>query len=243
MNVYKVSISVILTLAVCTARSGSENITVQDIDGNIYNAVRIGDQVWTVENLRTTKYNDGEPIRMAKSEFAWKKSKPGFCFYNNTTDADSIKKYGALYNWFAISTNKLPPKGWHVPTNDEWNYLEYYLEQNGYNWDGSGAGDNKFAKSMAAEKFWPKTNSLIGGIGNDSVKTRKCGFSALPGGFRFGGNGIGFENQGVCGRWWSVTEPSPSYAYGRMLYSGDVKLETRKYEKDWGLSVRLIKDK
>ena len=91
--------------------------SVADLDGNVYHAIRIGTQTWTVENLRTTKYNDGTSIPLIIDSIAWSLSTtPGYCFYNNTTNADSIKKIGALYNWFSVTTCKLAPTGWHIPT-------------------------------------------------------------------------------------------------------------------------------
>ena len=112
--------------------------TVKDADGNVYTTVKIGNQVWTVENLRTTKYNDGSAIPLVTDSAAWVNlTTPGYCYYNNTTNADSIKKYGALYNWYAVDTKKLAPAGWHVPTDAEWDTLQNYLIANGYNWDGT----------------------------------------------------------------------------------------------------------
>src|SRR4030043_168747 len=133
------------------ALSGDISGTVTDADGNVYQTVKIGNQVWTVENLRTTKYDDGSAIPLVTDSAAWAAlTTPGFCYYNNTTNADNIKKFGALYNWHAVNTKKLAPKGWHVPTEAEWITLENYLIANGYNWDGTKT-ENKIAKSMAAK--------------------------------------------------------------------------------------------
>ena len=126
--------------------------TVADADGNVYQTVRIGNQkfvaqVWTVENLRTTKYNDGTPIPHLTDSVAWINDTLGaYCYYLDTTSGNIIKKYGALYNWYAVDTKKLAPKGWHVPSDEEWNTLQDYLIANGYNFDGTTTG-NKIAKS------------------------------------------------------------------------------------------------
>jgi len=129
------------------------NSTVKDADGNVYQTVKIGNQEWTMENLRTTKYNDGTPILNITSQTTWDSClytlTEAFCHYNNTTNSDSIKKFGALYNWYAVNTGKLAPSGWHVPTDEEWDTLQNYLMENGYSWDGT-TGENKIAKSMAA---------------------------------------------------------------------------------------------
>jgi len=110
--------------------------TVRDIDGNLYQAVRIGNQVWTVENLRVTRYNDGTPIFHESDQSEWGSLLiPQYCYYENTTHRDSIKKYGALYNGYvAVDTVKsVAPAGWHVPSRAEWDTLENYLIANGYN--------------------------------------------------------------------------------------------------------------
>jgi len=216
--------------------------TVTDIDGNVYQTVKIGNQVWMAENLRTTKYNDGTPIPLVTDDTAWKKlTTPGYCYYNNTTNADSIKKYGALYNWYVVNTKKLAPKGWHVPTDAEWTTLENYLIANGYNWDGTKTS-NKIAKSLAAKTDW-ETNANPGAIGNDLTKNNRNGFSALPGGCR--DNRFGnFNVVGYYGIWWSasVSDNDASYAYNRHLISDFDRLTRLVNGKSYGCSVRLLRD-
>jgi uncharacterized protein (TIGR02145 family) len=219
--------------------------SVTDIDGNVYTTEKIGNQVWTVENLRTTKYNDGTPIPLVTDSAAWKAlTTPGYCYYNNTTNADSIKKYGALYNWYVVNTKKLAPKGWHVPTDAEWTTLENYLIANGYNWDGTTT-DNKIAKSMAAKTDWGSRYTAAGTIGNDLIKNNKSGFSALPGGIRGeSGSGSIFFNIGRGGYWWSVSEIDASRVFFRsLLFSNDNLFRpSRGSAKSGGLSVRLLRD-
>lgn len=98
-----------------------------DIDGNAYNTVAIGTQVWLIENLKTTKFNDGTAIPMVKDPLVWVHLlTPGYCWYNN--DAAAYKNsYGALYNWYTVNTGKLAPTGWHVPTDAEWTILTDFL--------------------------------------------------------------------------------------------------------------------
>ena len=112
--------------------SGLSNIVtatpnVVDIDGNVYHTVTIGTQVWMVENLKTTRYNDGTAIPLVTDGTAWAAlTTPGYCWYNN--DSATYKNtYGALYNWYAVNTGKLAPTGWHVPTDSEWTVLTTYL--------------------------------------------------------------------------------------------------------------------
>jgi uncharacterized protein (TIGR02145 family) len=220
--------------------------TVTDIDGNVYHAIRIGNQVWTVENLRVTKYNDGAAISNIIENSTWDSciytKTPGYCYYNNTTNADTIKKWGALYNWYVVSqTNpkKIAPAGWHVPTNAEWDTLQNYLIANGYNWDVTTTG-NKIAKSLATKTDW-LSYQTTGTIGCDLTKNNRSGFSALPGGYRsYDGN---FYYQSHYGYWWSATEYDASYAWDRGLsYDNDYLYRAFNYYESCGFAVRLLRD-
>lgn len=215
---------------------------VTDADGNVYQSVRIGDQVWTVENLKTTKYNDGTPISHVPDPAAWYNlyttgsTTGAYCYYDNNTANKA--KYGALYNWHAVNTGKLAPAGWHVPTDAEWTQLEEYLIANGYNYDGSTSG-KKIGKSLAAKTDWSSC-SMTGNVGNDLTSNNSTGFSALPGGFRsFDGN---FHTQSYHGFWWSATERTALHAYTRNLpYASNYLLIYLDYKK-YGYSVRLVRD-
>jgi hypothetical protein len=99
-----------------------------DIEGNKYQTIKIGNQEWMAENLKVTKYNDGSDIPLVTDGNEWAAlATPAYCYYNNTTNTDSIKKWGALYNWYTVNTKKLAPIGWHIPTDAEWNILKSYL--------------------------------------------------------------------------------------------------------------------
>ncbi len=214
--------------------------TVTDEDGNIYQTVNIGNQVWTVENLRTTKYNDGTQIPHVPDGIDWiQLSTAGYCYYNTTTNANSIKKFGALYNWYVVSTKKLAPIGWHVPSDAEWDTLQNYLIANGYNWDGTTTG-NKIAKSIASRTDWATSQSQ-GLVGNNMATNNSSGFSALPGGCR--SSYAHFTSMPYSGHWWSTSESDESHAYYRYLYSSKEDLvRTNEYSKVSGFSVRLVKD-
>jgi uncharacterized protein (TIGR02145 family) len=222
--------------------------TLTDEDGNVYQAVKIGNQVWMAENLRTTKYNDGTAIPHVADTTTWASlTTPGYCYYNNTTNADSIKKFGALYNWYAVDTKKLAPTGWRVPDTTDWNTLQEYLIANGYNWDGTTTG-NKIAKSLAAKSDWVKdTAGGItwggGAIANDLTKNGSSGFSALPGGNcsypNF--NAVGFRVIGHWGFWWSSTVATYG-AYCRYLDDTGDEFFTYNTKGSCGFSVRLVKD-
>jgi uncharacterized protein (TIGR02145 family) len=209
-----------------------------DFDGNYYNIVRIGSQVWMAENLKTTKYNDGNTIPNVTDDNTWEMQTSGaFCWYNN--DALTYKKtYGALYNWFAVNTNKLCPTGWSVPTDGGWTNLTDYLTNNGYGYEGSG---NDIAKSMAAEYNWT-TSTIQGTIGNDQSHNNASGFSALPGGSRFWNSELYFMSIKNSGFWWCATEYNEGSSwYCDLAYNASTmgKRPTGKY---FGLSVRCVKD-
>jgi len=203
------------------------NQTVTDVDGNIYHTVTIGTQVWMVENLKTTKYNDGTAIPLVTDGTEWSNlTTPGYCWYNN--DAATYKNtYGALYNWFTVNTSKLAPSGWHVPTDAEWTLLASYL----------GGAD------VAGGKL-KSTGTIEAGTGlyysPNTGATNESGFTAIPAGGRdrLGASwGIGY-----LGRWWSSSECTYGSAWCRYLdYNGS---DVRSYgdDKIMGYSVRCVRD-
>jgi uncharacterized protein (TIGR02145 family) len=214
--------------------------TVSDIDGNVYATVKIGNQIWMAENMRTTKYNDGTVIPNVADKTAWRKlTTPGYCYYNNTTNVDSIKKYGALYNYYTVDMKKLAPTGWHVPTNAEWDTLNNYLIAKGYNSDNTTTG-SRVAKSMAAKTDWA-ADTTPWSIGNDLTKNNSAGFSALPGGCR-DTSGV-FHGIGSRGYWWGLWRSDPYTASRALFYdSDDIIFGVLSIPKGFGESVRLIKD-
>jgi uncharacterized protein (TIGR02145 family) len=218
--------------------------TVTDTDGNVYQTVKIGNQVWMAENLRVTKYNDGSAIPLDTSTTTRNMATtPKYCFYINTTNADSIKKYGALYNWYVVNPanpKKIAPADWHVPSDSEWTVLEKYLVLNGFNWDGTWdtAQSNKIAKSLAAKTDW-YPSFIPGAIGNDLTENNSSGFSALPGGYYYD---YGFFTQNSNGLWWSATESDATSAWSRDLSYPYSHLYRLSYYKSCGFSVRLLRD-
>jgi uncharacterized protein (TIGR02145 family) len=215
--------------------------TVTDTDGNVYQTVRIGNQIWMAENLRTTKYNDGTIIPHIPGNGEWYDLwTPGYCYYNNTTNTDSIKKFGALYNWHVVNTKKLAPTNWHVPTDTEWDLLENFLMSNGYNYDENTIGIH-IAKSMAAKTDW-STNLITdpASVGYDLQKNNRSGFSALPSGIR-GWDGIFCYISEYCG-WWSTTEFDAANAYALDFSWGSSAVGRTYWGKKNAYSVRLVRN-
>lgn len=200
--------------------------TMTDIDGNNYKTIPIGNQVWMAENLKTSKLNDGTAVPLETNNAQWTNLVTlAYCWCdNNDTLYENI--YGAYYNWFAVSTGKLCPTGWHVPSDDEWQLLVDYL-----------GGDNTAGSKIkeAGTNNW---------IFSNTDATNESGFTALPAGQRGSLDGI-FNGQGFYGGWWSATEleASPlSAAWCRWIH-GDTTVVARSqiFKKD-GFSVRCIKD-
>jgi len=224
--------------------NGKETVT--DADGNVYSTVRIADQVWTTENLRTTKFNDGTNIPMIVENDDWSQLKsPAFCYYKNTKDKEIIIKYGALYNWYTVDSKKIAPKGWHVPTRQDWINLENYLLKNGYrNYSTYVKGANTIAKALAAKIDWKKSE-FEDAVGSNVQKNNSIGFNGLPIGMRCGLDLKGkFYFFGEIGAWWSadLDEKNTNYAVGYMLRNDGFELNNRSDTFNDGLSIRLIKD-
>jgi len=221
-----------------TASAPADTIT--DQNGNVYKTVKIGNQWWMAENLKTTKYNDGTSIPV--TDPTWKKQTiparwyglktPAYCWYKNDSSTYG-SVYGALYNWYAVNTGKLCPTGWHVPSDAEWTALIDYL-------GGKSVAGYKLKET--GTKHWRRPNT---GATNES------GFTALPGGARDCGrllNDREFRYIRSLGHWWSSTEYAPEYPeYNRIKawylyidYSGHVG-RNYHYKSD-GFSVRCVKD-
>ena len=214
--------------------------TVTDIDGNIYKTITIGTQEWMIENLKTTKYNDGSEIPYVPYDVDWfDLSGPGYCWYNS--DESTYKDvYGALYNWYTINTGNISPTGWHVPTDDEWTTMENYLIANGYNYDSTLTG-NKIAKAMTSATGWNSyTGKGIVGSTDYPEKQNVTGFSALPSGYRY--NYGFFDYGGDYGIWWSATESDGTNAWHRILGYNSDKVIRYRNNKTYGYSVRCVKD-
>jgi uncharacterized protein (TIGR02145 family)/uncharacterized repeat protein (TIGR02543 family) len=213
---------------------------IRDADGNVYTEVKIGNQVWMVENLRTTKYNDGTAITLDISLDNWENDVTGkYCYNENTTNAVNIKKFGAFYNWNAVNTGKLAPTGWHVPTATEWNTLRDFLIANGYNHDGTTA-DNKIAKSMAAKTDWA-TFTTNGTIGSDLTANNYSGFSALPGGKRDCCASNPWSDSGTFASWWSASMRDATSAEVVYIRYDSESFNSGSTEGS-GRSVRLVRD-
>jgi uncharacterized protein (TIGR02145 family) len=188
---------------------------VTDIDGNEYETVIIGNQIWMAENLQVTHYRNGDAIPTGYSDWDWA---------GLSTGAYAVYVYGYLYNWYAIDDSRnIAPDSWHVPTDAEWITLKNYLTNNGH----SGSEGT----ALKATYDW-----LEGGNGTDNY-----GFTGLPGGDRSGNNGA-YINVGYYGFWWTHTEDGSDQAWSHWLYFMYSGITRVSEYKDYGFSVRCVKD-
>jgi uncharacterized protein (TIGR02145 family) len=191
---------------------------------NEFETVKIGEQEWTIKNLNVSKYRNGDIIPEVKDPKKWAKLTTGaWCYYNN--DPKSRKKFGKLYNWYAVNDPRgLAPKGYHIPTDAEWTLLEDYL-------GGSFEAGGKM--KAIGTSLWVSPNTAA---------TNESGFTGLPAGCRRF-NGI-FGYVGGFASWWSTTEDIDvlNFAYGKCLSYTSKQLNIPRGDKAEGYSVRCIKD-
>jgi len=218
-------------------------ITLTDIDGNEYKTIKIGNQIWMAENLRVTKYNDGKPIKYISKRDEWEKDTLGaFCYFNNTKNLDSIKLFGALYNWYAVEKSRIAPDGWRVPSKEDWETLKKYLVEKGYDSYDHKDTIGGIGRALAANYGWPKIEYPNPEHFDVNIKgNNKTGFSALPSGYReYWGT---FNNYGSTSYWWSSSKNlefnSPEVFY---IVSGFNSLNNGVLRENYGYSIRLIKD-
>jgi len=195
---------------------------VTDYDGNVYNIVTIGTQVWMVENLRTTHYRDGTPIPNVTDNLAWGILTSGaYCNYKNDDAMSPI--YGRLYNYYAVADNRnLCPAGWHVSTKEDWATLFTLL-----------GGDTIVGKKM-------KEAGITHWLSPNTGATNESGFGGLPGGFRDHA-GL-FSDLLYYGYWWTSTQFDNTYAWHQYLGYNYKYLGTNINGKEIGYSARCVKD-
>ena len=205
-----------------------ETGTVTDIDGNSYRTVKIGNQWWMADNLKTTKYRNGDPIPNVTDNSAWAAlSTPAYCWYENNNSAYGTV-YGALYNWYTVDAasngnRNICPAGWHIPTDAEWATLTSYL-------GGVSQAGGKMKEAGTSHWFAPNTGA-----------TNSSGFAALPGGYRGYTTGA-FGNIGIFGHWWSSTQADASLAWGEGLFNQENSADHSTSAKKNGFSIRCVKD-
>ena len=219
--------------------------TVSDFEGNTYNTVKIGEQCWMKENLRTTHYSDGTSIPQGGNTT----STTAPYYYNYSIFGVTLETRGYLYNWPAImhgasSSNANPsnvqgicPTGWHLPSDAEFTQLTDYL--GGVPEYQCGGSSSNIAKSLAATTGWSSNNGDCT-VGNNLSTNNITGFTAFPSG-NFGGSS--YLNAGQKAFFWSSTVGSNSNsALYRTMYYDESVFYQKSYSKSTGFSVRCLRD-
>jgi uncharacterized protein (TIGR02145 family) len=200
----------------------SQAQTVVDYDGNLYDTVIIGTQVWMKQNLRVAHYSDGVPIPVVPDSATWGSLTTGArCYYNNDSVAwDPV--YGALYNGYAANdARNICPAGWHVSTDMEWQTAEAYL-----------------GEELAGGKM--KEESTLHWVSPNAGATNSSRFTGLPGGMRYLTNS--YKSMGENGLWWTSTPYDESWTWTIYLWTMSIMVDHNPAPKHLGLSIRCIKD-
>jgi uncharacterized protein (TIGR02145 family) len=204
--------------------------------GHQYKVIQAGNQYWMDENLATRSFRYGKKIPLIKDYLIWPELVTPGCGYLNN-DTSKLRKYGMLYNWYAVSAGKLCPAGWRVPSHEDWLKLEEYL-----------GGQVRAGGKMKAISGWKGRH-----ISGDDI-----GFKALPGGYRLNDDFLeGFE-----GIWWTTSVADSSYfqkvksneaylslaanniyIWGRKIVSESSELYSTLNRRENGFSVRCVKSK
>jgi len=194
-----------------------------DIDGNDYDFVKIGNQYWMADNLRVSRYKNGDPITIIESISDWSNLLTGArCWYYN----DSITyeyPYGNLYNWYAAKDPRgICPAGWHVPTDTEWTILTNHL-------GGEPVAGAKLKSN--GQEYWNAPNTSA---------TDERDFSALPAGYRDNTSSfLGVRNDAL---FWSSSYYDSNDAWSRSPYISSAQMYRYFRSKKFGFSIRCLRD-
>jgi uncharacterized protein (TIGR02145 family) len=209
--------------------------TVKDLDGNVYHTVVIGNHIWMAENLKVTKYRNGDPIPEVTVLTIWANLTMGAY---TELPASFNKGYGKLYNFYAVADiRSIAPDGWHVATDAEWKNLEGWVDDKypvgDPAWDNVGyRGTNAGGNLKSTTDQWVEPNDGA---------TDKFGFSALPGGYmEYNTDGFKFFGEQAC--FWTSTQASASEAWTRVLFNSVTTIDRFSYYHNAGGSIRCVRD-
>jgi len=221
-------IGLVLILANNCKKDNNNNpaAIITDIDGNVYTSVAIGTQVWMTENLKTTKFRNGDLIGTTTPDTLdiSGENEPKYQWAYDGNES-LVTTYGRLYTWYAATdTRNVCPTGWHVPTDAEWTTLTTFL-------GGDSVAGGKLKETGTTHWSTPNKGA-----------TNETGFTALAAGNRWYWSDATFWGIGYAAMWWSSIGNSSDYAYFRsMSYDGN-SVTRNLPQKDFGFSVRCLKD-
>jgi len=221
------------------------NEVCQDIDGNIYPTVQIGQQIWMAENLKTTRYANGDEIIFVSNPNIWDNNYIGhYAAYNN--DLSNVDNFGYLYNWAATNDDRgICPEGYHIPSDEEWSDLIIYLDPNA----NPFADNHNDIHSSIAGGLLKDTGTIQSGDGfwqePNANATNESGFSALPSGLTNDENGnydlMGYY-LGYLSWFWTSTEIESDLVWTRELFWSGSDIHRHSITKNYGISVRCVSD-
>lgn len=211
-------------MAFCLLSCTQEKHIVTDIDGNIYHTVQIGNQTWMVENLRSTRFSNGDPITPVSGNADWQKcTSAAFSVYSN--DSSLKKEYGLLYNWYAVQDErKLAPAGWRIPTEADIRELQklMLMQADKKSW---------YVKEPGTDHWL--THSLLP---SDTV----VGFNALPGGYR--DKDGSYHMLKSNGYYWLQDNSLELYHWSNRFFQAFADVRRDPNDKNRGFSVKCIKN-
>jgi uncharacterized protein (TIGR02145 family) len=209
---------------------GSENVhnpdlvysSMTDQEGNLYKTIVIGTQEWMAENLNTSIYVNGDSIPTNLDDTTWQNTTDGaWAYYDNDTSYACPR--GKLYNWYACADSRhLCPQGWHIPSQNDWTELTNSLG----------------GQAIAGAKM--KSFGTLYWLSSNTEADNSSGFSATSGGMRHR-NGT-YQLIGANGQWWSSTPFNATSAWNRLMTSDDIDVEVIASRKEYGFSVRCLRD-
>lgn len=192
---------------------------VSDIDGNAYRVVKIGNAYWMMENLRTEHYRNGKRILERRDEAVQWGDNGAFCYYGDRADCKSV--FGALYNGYALQSKDLPPVGWRVSTDKDWEKLTEYVRA----FPGMKLKTTVLSPSPALGEWM-----MVSGVISNNI----TGFGGLPGGTYLHAGGV-YRDESEAGYWAGVKQ-----VYS-MKYDKDI-LVTIVLDKDSYYSARCVRE-
>jgi uncharacterized protein (TIGR02145 family) len=201
-----------------------------DTSGITYNTIMLGSHCWTVQNVGTHRFANGDFISEVQGNNAWNQTNtPAWCYYNNDPNQSG---YGRYYNYAAaIDARGLCPSGWHVATDADWKNMEMSLGLTQAQADSIGYRGNQEAQALKSISGW-----LNNGNGNNN-----SGFTALPAGGRSGPNGI-FNSAQEIAAFWAIGLDGNGQGYTRYLYHNDSRIRRIGNTLNTGLSCRCVKN-
>jgi len=209
-----------------------------DCDGNVYETIQIGNQLWMAENLKVTHYNNGDEISYPSDEDFGSYDEGQYGVYDN--DPANADVYGNLYNWAAVVDDRgVCPDGFHVPSDGEWTILTDFIAPEGIESWGNSIAGGKMKSTGTIEDGDGLWNYYSDEITEEA--TNESGFNGLPAGYRNYYNGS-YDSMGYLGYFWSSSEYGSIYAWYRRLYYSSSNVYRYYSSKHYGFSVRCLGD-